>query len=64
MGEGMTVGQQVALAVVVKALLVVSPDKERIVAVIKQISDSGFKYADARLQADIDESLTNWINSI
>jgi hypothetical protein len=60
----MTLGQQIALAVVIKALLVVSPDKQRIVAVIKQISDSGFKHADARLQAEIDESLTNWINSI
>jgi hypothetical protein len=60
----MSLGQQIALAVVIKALLVVSPDKQRIIAAIKQISDSGFKSADARLQAEIDESLTNWINSI
>jgi hypothetical protein len=59
----MTPAQQIALTVVVKAILLHSDNKE-IVKTIKKIADSGFKYADSRLQAEIDESLMNWINSI
>jgi hypothetical protein len=60
----MTPGQQIALSIVVKALIRVSPDKQKIILVIKQISDAGFKNADPKLQADIDRSLTNWVNAI
>jgi hypothetical protein len=59
----MSPAQQIALTVVVKAILLHSDNKE-IVKTIKKIADSGFKYADSRLQAEIDESLMNWINSI
>ena len=60
----MTTGQQIALAIVVKAILATSPEKERIVAAINELSDSGFENADASLQADIDRSLINWISSL
>jgi hypothetical protein len=59
----MSPAQQIALTVVVKAILLHSDNKE-IIKTIKKIADSGFKYADSRLQAEIDESLMNWINSI
>jgi len=59
----MSPAQQIALSIVVKAILFHSDSKE-IVKTIKKIADSGFKHADSRLQAEIDESLMNWINSI
>jgi hypothetical protein len=60
----MTEAQLIALAVVLKAFIYASENREKIIKNIKLLSDSGFKHADPKLQADIDQSLTNWVNTI
>ena len=56
--------QNIALTVIVKAILANSPNVDEIIATVKLLSDAGFKNADSRLQSEIDDSLMNWINSI
>jgi hypothetical protein len=56
--------QNIALTVIVKAILANSPNVDEIIATVKLLSDAGFKNADSRLQSEIDTSLMNWINSI
>jgi hypothetical protein len=50
--------------IVVKALLAASHDKPAVVAAIKRLGGAGLQTADETLQAEIDASLINWINSI
>jgi hypothetical protein len=55
--------QIIALTIIVKAILLTSKNKPEIIKTIKEIVDSGFVNADDKMQADIDASLMNWINS-
>jgi hypothetical protein len=59
-----SLAQHVALMIVVKALLAASHDKPAVVAAIKRLGGAGLQTADETLQAEIDASLINWINSI
>jgi hypothetical protein len=59
-----TLGQHLALMIVVKALLAASRDKPAIIDAIKRVAGAGLQHADETLQAEIDASLINWINSI